>query len=280
MQSGRYLQAIIPERSQVKSTMHFYPRVLRQLIEKNHIFKTDKILVVAGGAFDKQALCSVGITNATISNLEPHKGHTDYAPYDWLRLDAESIELGDGSYDWVIVHAGLHHLAVPAMGICEMFRVSKKGIICFEARDSFLMRLAVKTGLTTDYELEAPFIQGKIGGYRNGPIPNYVYRWTEREVEKVVNSYAPTHQHEFHYFYGFSVPRQRFAMAKNPLYRSIGSVIRMLEGILQFSIPKQGNQFGFFIRKNARLNRWLNPNLEYDHSYLENQYDKDKYGRN
>ncbi len=258
--------------------MHIYSRVLRNFMQQDLISSDDSILVVAGGNFDRQTMLAAGLTNVTISNLEPHQGHTDYSPYSWIRLDAENIELADASYDWVVVHAGLHHLAVPAKGVCEMFRVCRKGIICFEARDSLLMRLAVRSGLTSDYELEAPFIHGQSAGYRNGPIPNYVYRWTEREVEKVINSYAPTHSHGFQYFYGYRVPVQRFAMAKSRLYRGIGSLLEKLTRLLEFGIPRQGNQFGFCVRKNAAVKPWITEDLQYNHGYLSKMYDKDKYG--
>ena len=202
--------------------MHIYPRVLLSLLKRGVLKDSESILVLAAGDFDRQSMLAAKLTNVTISNLEYHAGHTDYSPFEWRRLDAEKLDVDDVSYDWVVIHAGLHHLAVPAMGVCEMLRVARRGVLCFEARDSFLMRLAIKIGLTAEHELEPAFLSGgSVGGYRNGPIPNYVYRWTEREFEKVVNSFAPTHKHTFFYFYGFQVPAQRFASV-----RSINGLVR------------------------------------------------------
>ncbi len=119
--------------------------------------------------------------------------------------------------------------------------------------------------------------EGKIGGYRNGPIPNYVYRWTEREFEKVINSYAPTHQHRFFYAYGFQFPVQRFSMARNPLYRLIGFVTSQAGRLAQFAMPKQGNQFAFGALKNVTLRPWLTEGLEFRSSYMAKRYEKSKY---
>lgn len=260
--------------------MHIYPRVLRSLIGRGLIKDTDSVLVLAGGTFDRQTMLDAKLTNVTISNLAYHDGQGDYAPYEWRRLDAEKIEVDDESYDWVVINAGLHHLAVPAMGVCEMFRVARKGILCIEARDSVLMKFAVSVGLTADYELEPAFLSdGSFGGFRNGPIPNYVYRWTEREFEKVINSFAPTHRHTFFYDYGYHVPVQRFAMARNRFYRFLGVAIPRLTKFAETVLRKQGNQFAFGASKNSSLQPWLTPDLKFKASSMSKKYDKAKYGR-
>jgi hypothetical protein len=240
----------------------------------------DSVLVLAGGTFDRQCLLDAGLTGVTISNLEYHAGHKDYSPFEWRRLDAEKLEVEDNAYDWALIHAGLHHLAVPAMGVCEMFRVARKGILCLEARDSLLMKLAVKMGLTSDHELESALLSdGVWGGYRNGPIPNYVYRWTEREFEKVVNSYAPAHKHTFFYDYGFQVPLGRFAMARNPLYRFAGFGIAKFARMAEILMPTQGNQFAFGALKNTALQPWLTEDLKFKVDFMSGKYDKAKYRR-
>jgi SAM-dependent methyltransferase len=258
--------------------MHIYPRTLNSLVEQGVIKITHSVLVLAGGNFDRQSMLDAKLTNVTISNLDYHAGHTDYAPYEWKKLDAEKLELDDNSYDWVVIHAGLHHLAVPALGVCEMFRVARVGILCLEARDSAMMKFAVNVGLSSDYELEPAFLTGgSIGGWRNGPIPNYVYRWTEREFEKVINSFVPTHTHTFFYNYGFSVPTQRFAMAKNPLYSFVGFASSKLAKVAELLMPKQGNQFAFGVLKNKNLKPWLKEDLTFNKSFLESKYDKSNY---
>ena len=73
-----------------------------------------------------------------------------------------------------------------------MYRVCINGVIAIEARDSLLMRVAVRFGFSSKYELEAVVAQGgRSGGLENGPIPNYIYRWTEREFKKTIRSCDP-----------------------------------------------------------------------------------------
>jgi SAM-dependent methyltransferase len=251
--------------------------MLRSLKERGLLQDTDSILVVAGGELDRQCMLSLGRNNVTISNLDTSAGHSVCEPYSWRHLDAENLETDDGSYDWVVIHAGLHHLAVPALGVCEMFRVARRGIVCFEARDSLLMKIAIKIGLTTEYELEAVFIEGASGGYRNGPIPNYVYRWTEREFEKVINSDAPTHRHTF--FLRVWVPSAdtAFCYGRGRLYRAVGLAIAALARVAEVIFPRQGNQFALGVLKNTSRQPWLNPELRFDAGFLASKYDKARY---
>lgn len=258
--------------------MIMYDRGLAFLSEKGWISKTDSILVLAGGVYDKESLLTAGFQNVTISNLHPHLGVTEFAPYKWLPIDAERIDLPDNSVDWAVIHAGLHHLGVPAMGVCEMFRVARKGILCMEARDSLCMRAAIALGLTDDHELEFVYLTGgKSGGYRYGPIPNFVYRWTEREFEKIIKTYAPTHRHKFFYLHAFEVPVERLAMARNPLLRAAGFVLGRIARIAELVAPSQGNLFAFGALKNVELQPWLDENLHFRDSYLSKKYDKQKY---
>jgi ubiquinone/menaquinone biosynthesis C-methylase UbiE len=241
----------------------------------------DSILVVAGGLTDRACLLEAGFTNVVISNLDTQEASAEYHPYRWTCLDAEKLTLDDASFDWVIVHAGLHHLSVPAAGVCEMFRVARKGILCFESRDSWAMKIARRLALTADYELEPSFLSGgRFGGYRNGPIPNYVYRWTEREFEKVVKSYQPAYHVTFRYFYGLQVPLQRFAMGRSYAFRIAGRLLHAMSAVLPYALPRQGNQFAMVAMKTDVLQPWLrseNGNLRFCEDGMAKKYDKNKY---
>jgi ubiquinone/menaquinone biosynthesis C-methylase UbiE len=263
--------------------MNFYVRTLLALKARGVLRVEDSVLVVAAGANDRASLLAAGFGNVVISNLDHHQGQTDYAPFKWMRLDAEKIELPDDSFDWVIVYAGLHHLGVPAQGVCEMFRVCRKGIACFEARDSWAMRLALKMSLTTDYELEPAFLSGGLsGGYRNGPIPNYVYRWTEREFQKVIKSFYPAFQVDFQYYYGLSVALQRLKMARSAVRRGIGILLHGISRVFPAVFPRQGNQFGMVAIKTGILQPWLkieDGQLQFRDEVLSKKFDKEKYIR-
>jgi ubiquinone/menaquinone biosynthesis C-methylase UbiE len=42
----------------------------------------------------------------------------------------------DNSFDFAIVHNGLHHCYSPHRGLLELYRVSRQGILVFEPRDT------------------------------------------------------------------------------------------------------------------------------------------------
>lgn len=152
--------------------MNFYTRTLTSSLQAGHLQRTDRILIVGGGEYDRRTFADLGFENVLITNLAPHAGQGEYAPYPWQREDAEALGFPDNHFDWAVEHAALHHLGSPHRGLLEMLRVARKGVIAFEARDSALMRLAVRLGLTSDYELEPAFLSGGKGfGFRDTPIP-------------------------------------------------------------------------------------------------------------
>ena len=217
-------------------------------ISRLNIGIDDTVLVVCGGEYDRNVLFEHGLRNVVISNLAPHDSQIDYAPYSWERIDAESINLPDRSRDWVIVNAGLHHCGSPHKAMCEMLRVAKKGIVVLEARDSALMRVAVLLGLSVDFELEPAILtNGRSGGYRDGPIPNYIYRWTEREVEKTATSFEPAEVLDFTFFYGLTLPLQRISMSTNHVKVFVVHLIRLTSFLFKAFLPKQGNNFAFVV---------------------------------
>ncbi len=244
---------------------------------------SDSVLVLAGGQTDRDALQSVGFRNGVISNLAPHAGHVEYEPFSWQYLDAENLELDDDTFDWVVVHAGLHHLASPARGVCEALRVAKHGIVCIENRDSVSMRLIQRLGLASSYELEsAALSDGIVGGFRNGPVPNYIYRWTEREFEKLVSSYLPAHEHTFFYEYGIQIPTARLHMSQSIFVRAAARPLAMVGRLVETIAPRQGNVFAFGVLKNTKLHPWIEDQdgeLGVSRAYLADLYDAARYKR-
>ena len=256
--------------------MNFYTKTLIKILNKEILSTDDSILVVAGGEKDKKAFYDCGFKNVTISNLDFHGGISDYKPYLWKKEDAENLSFNNAAFDWVFVHAGLHHCASPHRGLCEMLRVSKKGICVFESRDSFLNAVANKLNLAPSYELEPCVLsEGKHGGVRNSPIPNFVYKWTENEVKKTVNSYLPEYKHAFYFYYDLLVPTERLSMSKNIFIKYAGFIAKILTPIFFFFFKKQGNLFAFVVVKNKELQPWLKK--EKDKISFNLEYSKKKY---
>ena len=146
----------------------FYLNVLRRLLDAGTISTTDSVLVVCGGPLDEAVATKVGFQNVIVTNLDNEMSNTFQ--------DAENLTYENGSFDVVIVHAGLHHCHSPHRGLLEMYRVARKCVVVFEARDSMLMRIAIRAGLTEDFERSAISADGLRGGVADTGIPNFVYR--------------------------------------------------------------------------------------------------------
>jgi SAM-dependent methyltransferase len=262
----------------LSAAMDFYLDTARQLGMRDD----ESVLVVCGGRYDQRTLEAIGIKSAVISNVSPHQGVKTYGSYAWEFQDAEDITRPDRSFDWVIVHAGLHHCASPHRAFCEMLRVARKGVLVIESRDSFVLGIAKRFGLVPDFELEPALLSGgKSGGYRDTPIPNYIYRWTEREVEKTVASFDPAHRNVIEYHYGWRLPMQRIAMAKNPFVRAVVKMADAGKWLFEKLLPRQGNCFGIVVRKTGELQPWMKQSADEllpDLDFIGARYDRDKYG--
>ena len=261
--------------------MNFYQDVITKILKKKLVSLNDSILIVAGGEKDKTVFFNCGFNDVIISNLDFHGGIKNYKPYDWRKEDAENLSFKDNTFDWVFAHAGLHHCASPHQALCEMLRVSRKGVGVFESRDSLLNKFANKFGLAPSYEIEPCVLSGgNYGGVRNSHIPNYVYKWTENEVKKTVMSYAPQHQHRFYFYYGLRIPIERLSMSKNILKKLLAKVGKIILPLFTFLFKKQGNLFSFIIEQNTKLQPWLkieNEKIIFDLNYTKNKFDPEKY---
>ena len=261
--------------------MNFYTKTLKQILKNKIISKDDSVLVIAGGEKDRNVFYNCGFKNVTISNLDFHGGVTDYKPFLWKREDAENLSFNDAVFDWVFVHAGLHHCASPHRGFCEMLRVSKKGICVFESRDSFLNSVANKLNIAPSYELEPCVLSnGQKGGIRNSHIPNFVYKWTENEVKKTVNSYLPEYKHNFYFYYGLLIPTQRLSMSKNVFNRGLGLLAKYLAPLFVLFFKTQGNLFAFVVVKDKELQPWLikeNDKISFNLEYSNKKYNPKNY---
>lgn len=239
-----------------RSEQPFYSVVLRKLLADGTLSIGSPILVVCGGPFDRDMLHEIGFSNARITNLD--EARSAVAPFAWSHEDAEKLSFADESFDFVLVHAGLHHCGSPHRGLLEMYRVAKRGIVVFESRDSLAIRLAVKLGLTSDYEEFAVLDHaGVSGGVRNSATPNYVYRWTEHEVQKTIRSAAPQFEPNIRFFYGLFIPFERFNRSGQSGFAVLLGLAAPMLRLASRLLPKQCNRFAFYIEKSAKRRPWI-----------------------
>jgi SAM-dependent methyltransferase len=237
----------------------FYPQVLARLIAAGEIDPGDEILVVNGGEFDARVLRSHGFTNVVISNLDERiDGTSPFEHYGWSRQNTTKLTYEDASFDFVFVHAGLHHLRCPQQGILEMYRVARKGILGFEPHDCIYTRLGVWLGFGQEYETSAVYHNGcRYGGVENSNVPNFVYRFSKREIIKTVQTNNPIGDHQCTFYYQTRIP-PRLRRLRNPCLRLSASVLGCTFEFIGRKLPMFANNIGFFIRKPVpKLFPWL-----------------------
>ena len=170
----------------------FYSKIIKKYLE-NKIH--NNILVLGAGNLDKEILknySNIFFTNVNEQNEKEIKSN----------IFMQNLPYNDNSYDYVITHASIHHCSKPHAAILEMLRVAKFGIIFIESRDCFLTRLSCSLGLSEVYEYSAIKYDDR-GGVDNTNIPNFVYRWTEKEVLKLINSYKPLNKYKIYFDYDY-----------------------------------------------------------------------------
>ncbi|HEX5322322.1 MAG TPA: methyltransferase domain-containing protein [Capsulimonadaceae bacterium] len=257
----------------------FYRDVVQKLMARGLIKPDMSLLAVCAGDRDREILQNAGLKNVTISNVDSRMTGGEFAPYAWSFQDAEKLTYEDNSFDITLVHAGLHHCRSPHRALLELYRVARKGVLVFENRDNMTLKAAGLLGFNKDYEIEAVVGNGcSYGGVGNTAIPNYIYRWTEREVQKTILSFAPETPHKISYFYGLRMPYQRLQMSR---LRPLLFLAQCLEPPLRLTtamFPRLANEFGFFIEKPALptdLHAWLkmeNGAVTIDRGWVSQRY--------
>ena len=210
---------------------YFYLETLEKLLKQGILQKNMNILVVCGGPHDKETLLKAGFERVTISNINDKQDPKEYEPYQWCSQDCENLPYQDVTFDFGIVHSGLHHCASPHRGLLELFRVCQQGVLVFEPKDNPLVRLGVKLNLGQEYETFDVEKSNYIGGgVRNTPIPNYVYRWSERDVMQTINCYAPYGNHRYIFMHALRILWWRLEKLSN---MSLEFIVRLFEPLLQ-----------------------------------------------
>lgn len=220
----------------------FVEKVLRELIAAGELRLDDRILTVCSDASERKLFESIGFADVTISNLDPRLSAADCAPYTASFQNAMTLTFADREFDFAFVSDGLHHCSSPHRALLEMYRVAAKGVIVIESRDSLLVKAAVALGLSQEYELSAVlYNDGKLGGVDNSEIPNYIYRWTEREFVKSIRANDPVGRHRFRFIYGFSAPE--IPIRSRLLGWVLGVASKLLAAIVPLLAKRQGNSF-------------------------------------
>lgn len=241
-----------------------FARLLRNHLSNGVIRTTDSVLVQFAGTFDEAVCAEVGLTNCTFVNIAPDSPSSEIGGGEQATIDAHDMPYESASFDHVIGHSGLHHCSRPHEALYEMYRIARKTVLFVENQDSVMMRLATRAGVVGWHELPA-VIAGDYasGGVDGTGVPNFVYRWTRRELVKAVASYDPAYDVPIEIHSEWNLGRGR--VASEVLQRRLGldddKAERLFENgqrVLNKIAARQGNIFAATIRKDlARLHPWM-----------------------
>lgn len=238
-----------------------FARLLRGHLESGVIRPDDSVLVQFAGTFDEMVCKEVGLTNVSFVNIAPDSPSSEIGG---AAFDAHEMPQASGSYDHVMGHSGLHHCSRPHEALHEMYRIARKTVLFVENQDSAFMRAAGKVGVVGWYELAAVIADGyDTGGVDGTGVPNFVYRWTRRELVKAVAAFDPAYDVpvEFHTEWNLGTGRVASAVLQRKLHLSDESATRVFnqgQRVLNRVASRQGNIFAATIRKDlAELHPWM-----------------------
>lgn len=203
---------------------------LRRMLDRMQLSLDDQTVLVAscGNGIDVHYLRKVySRPRFHVSDLSENAVRTAMANFevDGSVQDNEKLDFADDSFDYCFVSQSLHHLPRPLIGLYELLRVSRKGVIAIEPNDALLTRVATKLGLATEVE----------------PAGNYVYRISRHDVERMARSL----------FVSWEVDRC-FAIHRVAKTGLEFRLLKLMNGLANVIAPAQGNTIVSLIQKEAR----------------------------
>lgn len=219
----------------------------------------DSALAIGGTDQDAGILLEAGFTEVTVLNIykEAISKYSDRVAF--LVGDVRNNNIADRSFDIVFASDCLHHCRYPHGALCEAYRIARKLVVIVESRDSFVIRLAERLGIAMRFEIIPDNLRGR-GGVDYSEVPNFVYRWTEREFEKTIRSYDPTIEQNFVYHYDANLPVKRLPSLNSRLFGLLGHLMKAAAFVVKAMFPHQGNTFAMVAVKDpvrCALQPWL-----------------------
>ena len=232
----------------------FYKKNFLKKIDKNSNF-----LLVSASEKEIKILQDLGYSNFSISFHDEqeemiHKENGFELNKNSFKTDIRNMEFKNKSFEYVITHATIHHVDLPHMAVAEMYRVANKGVLIIESNDSFIMRMACKLKITSEFEVDSVNKEKKTGGLLDTGIPNFVYRWNEREVLKLLKSYDPSNIN--HVEFNYENDLTNIKPKKNLIINIILEIIKISSKVFFYIFKKQQNCLSIFIDKTKTKKRW------------------------
>lgn len=228
---------------------NFYKQNFLRTIDKNENF-----LLISGSINEIQILRNLGYTNFTVT-YHDEKEEKKLQNYGFetnknlFRADVRNLEFANQFFGYVITNATLHHVDQPHKAITEMYRIAKNGVLIIESNDSLIMQVACKFKFAEEFEISSIDSKNNSGGLLDTGVPNYVYRWNEREIIKTIKSYDPSNITHINFNYANDLTN----IKSNKPYIKI---LIIFAKIFFFVFKKQQNCLSIFIDKTKNKKRF------------------------
>jgi len=170
-----------------------------------------------------------------------------------FKIDIRQVNFDDNYFDYTFTHATIHHVDLPHLAVSELYRVAKKGALIIESNDSIVMRLASYFNFTENFEISS--VKNNTGGLLNTGVPNYVYRWTEREITKLIKSYKPQYKHNIYFNYYYD--HNNYSNSKGYIKKTIKILLNIFLKIYFIFFKNQKNVFSIYIDKENKIDRFI-----------------------
>ncbi len=187
-ESGRKLRDLLNINNDSDFHKFFIQHAIEQYISfcKRKNCKLGSVLILGGWEKEAKIFPKYPFSEIVLSGiLDPSGKMKEIILSDprvsYKKENIENLSAKNESFDLVFCKESLHHLSRPVLGLYEMLRVCKKAAVFIEPNETFLGNLLEKIGLSSVYEKNQ---QGNLRGR-----DNYVYRWSKRDLAKLLRSY-------------------------------------------------------------------------------------------
>jgi len=105
---------------------------------------------------------------------------------DYSAENAEKLSFANNTFDYVLCKESYHHFPRPYMAVYEMLRVARKGIVIVEPQDP-ITKMPLLLFVANILSAFGDRFVNKIwkNRFSHEPVGNFVYKVSEREVEKL-----------------------------------------------------------------------------------------------
>jgi len=155
------------------------------------IYKGNRWLTVGDGRYGTDAHYllqrGVQVTASSIDDTLLKKAKKIGFIHTFRKENAECLSFKDNSFDFVLCKESLHHFLRPYIGLYEMLRVTRKGVILIEPNDVEHNLTIIQTLFCVFKTYIKKLIRIKEPS-RYETVGNYIFRISLEEIEKVALS--------------------------------------------------------------------------------------------